>query len=92
MADTKPVEVPKEETAPVVAEPAAAVETPVAAATETPAAPAEPEVAATTETPAETPAAPAEEAKEEEKKPVEEGHLSHKGEGAGFPKYVIAGS
>lgn len=64
-------------------------ETAVAAAAETPA-PAVAKVEATpaaTET-AEAPAAAAaaEETKVEEKKPVEEGVLSHKGEGANFPK------
>jgi len=94
MADVKPTE-----TAPVaepVVETKPAEETP--AATEEVAAPAPVGAAETTEAApavaaAETAEAPAatEEAKKEveEAKPVDEGHLSHKGEGANFPKNLI---
>ena len=88
--EQKPVEVPKEE----VAAPAVATET-------TPAVVAEPTADAvpattTTETATETAAAadatpaPVEDKKDEEVKPVEEGTLEHKGQGANFPKYVCA--
>jgi len=96
MADTqKPAEVPQET---AVAEPVAETtpaETTVAATTEAAAAPAaETTPAAATETPAaaaetEAAAAPAEEAKKEEAKPVEEGQLEHKGQGANFPKNFL---
>lgn len=92
MADTqKPVEVAQE--TPVV-EPVAETkpaETAAAEATETAAAPAvEATPAAATEEVAAAEAKTeekAEEKKEEEVKPVEEGHLEHKGQGANFPKY-----
>jgi len=86
MADTKPVETapaaePVVETKPTEETPVTTEAAAVVPATET-----ETETPAAAET-AETPAV-AEEAKEEEAKPVEEGALSHKGEGANFPKYV----
>lgn len=98
MADVKPTE-----TAPVaepVVETKPAEETPAVApaATEEVAAPAPVVAAETTEAaPAvaaaeavEAPAATEEAKKEvEEAKPVDEGHLSHKGEGANFPKNLI---
>jgi len=70
--------VPKEETTPAVVEPttAAAAETAAPAATET-----------TVEaTPAEAAEAPKTDDKKDEVKPVEEGHLGHKAQGASFPK------
>ncbi|KAK4180150.1 Pleckstrin homology domain-containing protein [Triangularia setosa] len=93
MADTtKPVEVaataapvsePVVETKPAEATPAAAEVSETAPAVE-----AAPAAAAATET--EAPAAEAEEAKKEEEiKPVEEGHLEHKGQGANFPKNFL---
>jgi hypothetical protein len=93
MADTqKPAEVPQETP---VAEPV--VETTAPAATETPAvAPAVEASTPVAETDAaavvqeNAAAAPVEEAKkEEEVKPVEEGHLEHKGQGANFPKNFL---
>lgn len=95
MADVqKPAEVATPVAEPVV-EATPAAETAAVETTETAAVPA---VETTTEAAIETPAAaeteaaaaPAEEAKEEEVKPVEEGHLEHKGQGANFPKYVLA--
>ena len=94
MADTqKPAEVPQEtpatetvaETTPAeTAAPAAEAAVAVPEVEVAPAAEAATEVAAAE-------AAPVEEAKkEEEVKPVEEGSLEHKGQGANFPKYVIA--
>jgi len=86
MADTKPVE-----TAPVaepVIETKAAEETPAAPAATTEAPATETEVAPAAAETAEAPAATEEAKKEEEVKPVEEGQLAHKGEGANFPKYV----
>ena len=84
MADTKPVE-----TAPI-AEPVVETKPPGEAAETAPAV-AEPEVAPVVTETVEEPAV-AEEAKKDEgeveKKPVEEGTLAHKGEGANFPKYV----
>ncbi|PWI73374.1 Pleckstrin domain-like protein [Purpureocillium lilacinum] len=74
--------VPKEETTPAVVEPttAAAAETAAPAATET-----------TVEaTPAEAAEAPKTDDKKDEVKPVEEGHLGHKAQGASFPKNLIA--
>jgi hypothetical protein len=95
MADTqKPAEVPKET---LVAEPVAETTAPattetaaVAPAVEAAATPvADTEAAAVVEESAA--AAPVEDAKkEEEVKPVEEGQLEHKGQGANFPKYVVA--
>ncbi|KAJ6442927.1 immunogenic protein [Purpureocillium lavendulum] len=82
--EQKPVvdvpEVPKEETTPAVVEPVADV-----AATET-AAPAETTAEAA---PAEATEAPKAEDKKDEVKPVEEGHLGHKAQGASFPKNLI---
>jgi len=89
MADTKPVE-----TAPVaepVVETKAAEETPAApaaATTEATAPATETEVTPAAAETTEAPAATEEAKKEDEVKPVEEGQLAHKGEGANFPKYV----
>jgi hypothetical protein len=77
--ETAPVVAPVVEAKPVEETPAVAAETSAPAVAEVEAAPAAAETA-------ETPAAAAEETKVEEKKPVEEGVLSHKGEGANFPK------
>lgn len=95
--EQKPVvEVPKEETPATTAAPAAVEtkpveETPVAATEAAPvAATEETKPAETTEAPVETEAAKPEEKKEEEIKPVEEGHLSHKAQGLSFPKNLIA--
>lgn len=84
--EQKPIAVP--ETAPVVVEPVAepVVETKPAedkVVEETPAV----EAAAETKT-EETGAAPVEETKKEEVKPIEAGTLEHKGAPANFPKYV----
>ncbi|KAK4204030.1 Pleckstrin homology domain-containing protein [Triangularia verruculosa] len=101
MADTtKPVEVaatPAPVAEPVVeTKPAEATPT-VAEVSETaPAVEATPAAATETEVAAEAPAAEAEaeeakkeEEEEEEAKPVEEGHLEHKGQGANFPKNFL---
>ncbi|UNI23486.1 hypothetical protein JDV02_009305 [Purpureocillium takamizusanense] len=83
--EQKPVvdvpEVPKEETTPAVVEPvtAAAPDTAAPAATETTAEP----------TSAEATEAPKTDDKKDEVKPVEEGHLGHKAQGASFPKNLI---
>lgn len=87
MADVKPVDVTP--AAEPVAETKPVEETVAAPAVETTAPAAETEAAPAATEATETPAAAVEEAKEEEKKPVEEGHLSHKGEGANFPKNLI---
>jgi len=82
--ETAPVAEPVVEETPAVAAPAAAEEVAAAPAVEAEAAP-----AAAAET-TEAPAAAEEAAKEpEEAKPVEDGHLSHKPEGANFPKNLI---
>ncbi|KAL6876576.1 Pleckstrin homology domain-containing protein [Trichoderma novae-zelandiae] len=87
--EQKPVEVAapviKEETAPVVVEEAPAVETAAVAVVEDkPAEEAKPAEAEEAE------AAKEEDKKEEEVKPVEEGFLGHKAQGASFPKNLIA--
>lgn len=77
--EQKPVEVVQEQIAAAVAAEAPAVETTAVTTEETKPV----EAAAVAET-----AAPAEEKKEV--KPVEEGHLGHKAQGAAFPKYVYS--
>ncbi|KAK4170089.1 Pleckstrin homology domain-containing protein [Cladorrhinum sp. PSN259] len=88
MADTqKPVEVAPVAEPVVETKPA---ETAATEATEVAAAPAvEATPAAATEEVAVATEEKAEEKKEEEVKPVEEGHLEHKGQGANFPKNLI---
>ncbi|PTB77934.1 hypothetical protein M440DRAFT_1462463 [Trichoderma longibrachiatum ATCC 18648] len=86
--EQKPVEVAapvvKEETAPVVVEETPAVEAaPVAVVEDKPAEEAKPAEAEEAE------AAKEEDKKEEEAKPVEEGFLGHKAQGASFPKNLI---
>ncbi|KAL2018564.1 hypothetical protein VTK56DRAFT_606 [Thermocarpiscus australiensis] len=96
MADTqKPAEVSQETpaTEPVTVTETKPAETTAATADETAAAPAADATAAAAaeaDAAAETAAAPVEETKkEEEAKPIEEGTLEHKGQGANFPKNLI---